>query len=212
MFLATKTHRDHWREAYGVSTPEVVACVTAHASIDKACDLLGIRLVKVSFDPSSFRAPVEKVKAALTANTVMIYASAPQYPHGVIDDVESLSRLALSANVGLHVDCCLGGFVLPFAQALIGDESDGSSADGSDGSGDTAANNSKKKNPFGVPRFDFSLPGVSSMSVDTHKYGYASKGTSCVVYRSQELRRSQYFTYADCKFTRPHPSPEIDLF
>ena len=111
------------------------------------------------------------VRGALSADTIMVYSSAPCFPQGTIDPIEDLSNLCSRAGVGLHVDCCLGGFVLPFM----------------------------KEAGFGenLPPFDFGLPGVTSMSVDTHKYGYAAKGTSVVLYRSPELRRFQYFGYPD---------------
>jgi glutamate/tyrosine decarboxylase-like PLP-dependent enzyme len=91
----------------------------------------------------------------------MIYASAPSYPQGVIDPIEELSTVAKKFDVGLHVDACLGGFVLPFARML----------------------------DYDLPKFDFECPGVTSMSADTHKYGYASKGTSVVLYRNKVSRK-----------------------
>ena len=99
----------------------------------------------------------------------MLYSSAPTFPQGIIDPISELSKIAVRHGVGLHVDCCLGGFVLPFA----------------------------KKLGYDIPDFDFTLPGVTSMSCDTHKYGYAAKGTSVVLYRNKELRRCQYFCYPE---------------
>ena len=114
---------------------------------------------------------VAAVRARMSADTIMVYSSAPCFPQGTIDPIEELSALCLAAGVGLHVDCCLGGFILPFmADAGYGE---------------------------GLPRFDFGLPGVTSMSVDTHKYGYAAKGTSVVLYRSKSFRQYQYFGYPD---------------
>ncbi|CAK4080549.1 unnamed protein product [Aphanomyces euteiches] len=169
IILATKTHRDWFRAEHGITKPEIIAAVTAHAAIDKACDVLGIRLIKVPVDPVTFKVDVAAVKWNITANTIMIYSSAPNFPQGTIDDITALSKLATTYGIGLHVDCCLGGFVLPFAKAL----------------------------GYPIPEFDFSLPGVTSMSCDTHKYGYASKGTSVVLYKSKEIRRYQYFAYSD---------------
>ena len=97
----------------------------------------------------------------------MLYGSAPNFPQGVIDHIDGLSNLAMYYNIGLHVDCCLGGFILPFV----------------------------KRQGFDIPNFDFSLQGVTSMSCDTHKYGYAAKGTSVLLYKNEDLRRAQYFTY-----------------
>eukprot|EP01040_Poterioochromonas_malhamensis_P012895 gene12895-14130_t len=169
IILAIKAHRDYYRSVYNVTEPEMIAGVSAHAAVDKACDMLGIKLIKVDLDSKTFRVNLQSVRKAIGPNTIMMYASAPQYPHGAIDNVKEMSKLAVKYKIGLHVDCCLGGFVLPFA----------------------------KKLGFKIPDFDFSLPGVTSMSLDTHKYGYALKGTSVVLYRHRELRHAQYFCYAD---------------
>ena len=168
IFMAIKTHREYARRELGITHPELVAPITAHASVDKACEILGIRLVHTAVDPVTCKADVRSIKQALSRDTIMIYCSAPQFPHGIIDPVEELSEIAAEHGCGLHVDCCLGGFVLPFARRL---------------------------GIPGIPRFDFALPGVTSMSMDTHKYGYSPKGTSVVLYRSSGLRRFQYFTF-----------------
>eukprot|EP00600_Ochromonadales_sp_CCMP1393_P002074 CAMPEP_0174979846 /NCGR_PEP_ID=MMETSP0004_2-20121128/15025_1 /TAXON_ID=420556 /ORGANISM="Ochromonas sp., Strain CCMP1393" /LENGTH=598 /DNA_ID=CAMNT_0016231453 /DNA_START=63 /DNA_END=1859 /DNA_ORIENTATION=- len=169
IILAIKAHRDHYRDLHGITAPEMVVGNSAHAAVDKACDMMGIKLIKVGLDPLTFKIDVRALRAAIGPNTIMLYASAPSYPHGAIDPVKQMGQIALKYQIGLHVDCCLGGFVLPFA----------------------------KKMGFNIPEFDFSVPGVTSMSVDTHKYGYALKGTSVVLYRSKELRQAQYFCYAD---------------
>ncbi|CEG43597.1 sphingosine-1-phosphate lyase [Plasmopara halstedii] len=169
IFLAAKTHREYYRQKHGITSPEIIACVTAHAAIDKACEILGIRLIKVPMDSKSLKIDLNAVRWSISANTIMLYSSAPNFPHGIIDDIEGLSRLAVQYDVGLHVDCCLGGFVLPFARQLRQD----------------------------IPVYDFALPGVTSMSCDTHKYGYGSKGTSVVLYKNSDIRRFQYFSYPD---------------
>ena len=148
--------------------PEVVAAGSAHAAIDKACDLLRIKLVHVPIDPVTCEMDLAAAAAAVNENTIMIYASAPNYPQGVIDPIPALSELALERGVGLHVDCCLGGFFLPFARKL---------------------------RPGTIECFDFGNPGVTSISADTHKYGYATKGTSVVLYRNKALRAHQFFTF-----------------
>ncbi|OQR95508.1 sphingosine-1-phosphate lyase [Thraustotheca clavata] len=167
--LATKTHRDWFRHDHNITAPEVIAAVTAHAAIDKACDMFGIKLIKVPVDPVTFQIDLKAVQWNITANTIMIYSSAPNFPQGTIDDIEALSAIATRYGIGLHVDACLGGFVLPFARDL----------------------------GIPLPKFDFSLPGVTSMSCDTHKYGYASKGTSVVLYKNKAIRRFQYFAFSD---------------
>ncbi|KDO34178.1 hypothetical protein SPRG_01420 [Saprolegnia parasitica CBS 223.65] len=167
--LATKTHRDWFRHDHGITRPEIIAAVTAHAAIDKACDMFNIKLIKVPVDPITYRINLDAVRWNISANTIMLYASAPNFPQGTIDDIAGLSQMATQYGLGLHVDACLGGFVLPFAR-MLGHK---------------------------LPPFDFSLPGVTSMSCDTHKYGYASKGTSVVLYKNKAIRRFQYFAFSD---------------
>jgi glutamate/tyrosine decarboxylase-like PLP-dependent enzyme len=161
--LAMKSYRDRARSR-GIRQSEIVAPVSAHVAFDKAAELLRMTIVRVPV-AGDFRADVRAMKRAITRRTAVLVGSAPGYPHGVVDPISELSALALERRVGLHVDACLGGFVLPFARKL----------------------------GYSVPDFDFSLSGVSSMSADTHKYGYAAKGTSVVLYRGTELRRFQYF-------------------
>ncbi len=92
----------------------MVACVSAHAAVDKACDLLGIHLRKVPYDPITFRVNLTAIQQAIGPNTIMMYASAPQYPHGAIDNIPALSAIAVRYSIGLHIDCCLGGVDLFF--------------------------------------------------------------------------------------------------
>lgn len=168
ILLAMKTYRDHARAARGIKKPEIVAPVTAHAAFDKASQYLGLKLVTIPVD-DNFRADIAKAKKAFTRNTVALVGSAPSFPHGIIDPIPELAELAHARGTGFHVDACLGGFILPWAERL----------------------------GYPVPPFDFRLPGVTSMSVDTHKYGYAAKGTSVVLYRGQGLRHYQYYTATD---------------
>lgn len=168
ILLAMKTYRDQARETRGIRHPEMIVPVTAHAAFDKASQYFGIKIIRVPVG-EDFRADVQAVKRAINHNTVVIAASAPSFPHGAIDPIEELSSLALKHGIGFHTDACLGGFVLPWAVKL----------------------------GYPVPLFDFRLPGVTSMSADTHKYGYSAKGTSVVLYRGLELRRFQYYSTAD---------------
>ncbi len=165
ILLAMKTYRDWAREKKGITKPEMIVPITAHAAFDKASQYFNIKTIHIPVD-ENFRADVNFAKKAITANTIVIVGSAPSFPHGTIDPIEELSELASQHNIGFHTDACLGGFVLPWAEKL----------------------------GYPVPPFDFRLPGVTSMSADTHKYGYAAKGTSVVLYRGQELRHFQYYT------------------
>lgn len=152
----------------GIDRPQVIIPVTAHPALQKAGHLLGIEIVKAPL-AADYRADVAWIREHVTDRTVALVGSAPNYAHGVIDPIEELSELALARDLGLHVDGCLGGFILPWGERL----------------------------GLPVPVFDFRLPGVTSISADTHKYGYALKGTSVLLYRNAELRRHQYFTAPD---------------
>lgn len=168
ILLAMKSYRDRAREEKGITKPEMVLPITAHAAFDKAAHYFGIKMVKIPLK-DDLTVDIDKYRAAFNENTIVAIGSAPSFPHGIIDPIEQLSEIARSKGVGFHTDGCLGGFILPWAEKL----------------------------GYKVPPFDFRLPGVTSMSADTHKYGYAAKGTSVVLYRGEELRRYQYFTLTD---------------
>lgn len=168
IMLAIKTYRDWAREEKGITKPEMIAPSSAHPAFDKAAHYFGVKMVRVPVGPD-YRADVAATKKAINRNTIVLIGSAPGFPHGVIDPIAELSELARRKRIGFHTDACLGGFVLPFA----------------------------KKLGYEVPPFDFRLPGVTSISVDTHKFGYAAKGSSVVLYRGTELRSHQYFTATD---------------
>jgi glutamate/tyrosine decarboxylase-like PLP-dependent enzyme len=168
IMLAVKVYRDYARARRGVRRPELVVPTSAHAAFDKAAQLFGIRLVRVPVGPD-YRADVAATGRAITHRTIALVGSAPSFPHGVIDPINELAALARARGIGMHVDACLGGFVLPWARRL----------------------------GYPVPDFDFAVPGVTSISADTHKYGYAAKGTSVILYRGHELRHYQYYTTTD---------------
>lgn len=165
ILLAMKTYRDWARDNRSIRRPEIIVPVTAHAAFDKAAQYFKIKLVRVPVD-GQYKAQVEATRQAITRNTIVIVGSAPSFPHGVIDPIEALSELAYEHGIGFHADACLGGFVLPWAEKL----------------------------GYPVPPFDFRLRGVTSISADTHKYGYAAKGTSVILYRSKALRHYQFYT------------------
>ncbi|RYY82926.1 aminotransferase class V-fold PLP-dependent enzyme, partial [archaeon] len=115
IILAIKTHRDYFRQKYDITQPEMLCGISAHAAVDKACDMLGIKLIKLPLD-DKFRLDVGAVYRHINSNTILVYASAPSYPQGAVDDIHTLGAICRDHDVGLHVDCCLGGFVLPFAR------------------------------------------------------------------------------------------------
>ncbi|KAJ3187039.1 hypothetical protein HDU85_007077 [Gaertneriomyces sp. JEL0708] len=170
LLMAVKAYRDMARATRGVTSPEMVVPVTMHAAFDKAESYFGVKLVHVPIDQRSGKVIIEKVKRAINRNTIMLAGSAPNFPHGIIDDIPTLAALAKKHKIGMHVDCCLGGFIVPFME--------------------------KAGFPLDHP-VDFRLEGVTSVSVDTHKYGFAPKGSSVIMYRSKEIRDYQYFVTTD---------------
>jgi sphinganine-1-phosphate aldolase len=168
ILLAMKTYRDWARDKRGITAPEIVLPISAHAAFHKAAAYFNLQARITPLD-ADFTANVDAVAAAITPNTIALVASAVNFPYGTIDPIDQFAALAEKHGIGLHVDGCLGGFFLPWVEKL----------------------------GVAVPPFDFRVAGVTSMSCDTHKYGYAPKGTSVVLYRGQELRRYQYFTVAD---------------
>ena len=166
IMLAVKAAREHAAATRPeVTEPEILLPVTAHAAFHKAAKYLKLKPVVVPVDKNSFTTDMAALEAAITDNTVLLVASATSYAHGVVDPVEQTAALAQARGIPCHVDGCIGGFLLPYYRRL-----------GSD-----------------IPPFDFSVPGVTSISMDLHKYGYCAKGASVVMYRSKELRKHQFF-------------------
>lgn len=169
LLLAGLAAREYGRRYKGITEPEIIAPVTIHAGIEKACYYFGIKLHKVELDPITFQVDTKKVRKLINGNTVMLTGSAPNYPHGIIDDIEQLSDLAVKFGIPLHVDACLGSFIVTFLEK------------------------SKVHKDLPIPRFDFRLKGVTSISCDTHKYAFAPKGSSIIMYRDPKLRACQYY-------------------
>jgi sphinganine-1-phosphate aldolase len=161
---AVLAYRDHARSR-GVTRPNLIKPETAHPAFDKACHLFGLELRQAPVDPETTLVRVDWVADNVDDDTVAIVGSAGNYGYGTIDPITELAGLAAERGTGLHVDACMGGFILPFGAEL----------------------------GYDIPVFDFRLPGVTSVSADTHKYGYAFKGTSTVLFRDRALRNAQYF-------------------
>ncbi len=166
---ALLAYRDHARRHRGITKPNFIKPETGHPAFDKGCHLFGIELRKAPIDPVSTLVDVEWVAENIDENTIAIMGSAPNYGFGTIDPVPELGQLALDRGVGLHVDGCLGGFLLPFGAEL----------------------------GYDIPLFDFRVPGVTSISADNHKYGYALKGASTLLFRDKTYRNAQYFYLLD---------------
>ena len=162
---AVLAFREVARAERGVTKPNFIKPETGHPAFDKACHLFGVELRQAPVDPVTTQVDVQWVRDNIDDQTIGFMGSACNYGYGTIDPIEELSDLAVETGIPLHVDGCLGGFILPFGEELGVD----------------------------IPVFDFRLPGVTSISADTHKYGYAFKGTSTVLFRDKKWRNSQYF-------------------
>jgi len=169
IMMAMKTYRDWAKAEKGIDAPEIIMPNTAHPAFDKSGSYFGIKIVHMPVSEPDFRVDPAAVAEKINNNTIALVGSAGNYPYGLIDPIDALSDIALEHKIGLHVDGCLGGFILPWFEA----------------------------NGREIPIFDFRLPGVTSISADTHKYGFALKGTSVVLYRNSALRRHQYFSVPD---------------
>ncbi|KAJ8773620.1 hypothetical protein K2173_005866 [Erythroxylum novogranatense] len=163
ILLAVKTSRDYMKAKKGITKPEMIIPESGHSAYDKAAQYFNIKLWRVPVN-KEFLADVKALRRHINRNTILIVGSAPGFPHGIIDPIDELGKLAYSYGICFHVDLCLGGFVLPFARKL----------------------------GYPIPPFDFTVKGVTSISVDVHKYGLAPKGTSIVLYRNHDIRKHQF--------------------
>jgi len=179
LLMAVKTARDYARARWAVKDPEILLPVTAHPAFDKAGEYFNVRMVHIPVR-GDFRADVEATRRAITKDTIMLVGSAPSYPHGVVDPIRELAALAQERGLLFHTDACVGGFMLPFVRKL----------------------------GYPIPDFDFGVPGVTSISADLHKYAYAAKPASLVLYRTAELRRFQMFVSIDWP-GGIYPSPSL---
>ena len=180
--MAIKTARDYARaNGRAKERANVILPQSAHLAFDKACHLMDIEVRRIPLKTDgSFEADVSAMETACDVDTIMMVGSAPNFPHGIIDPIEALGEAAIRKNVWLHVDACVGGYFAPFA----------------------------RMNGVPVPPFDFDVPAVCSMSADLHKYGYAAKGASTVLFRSQELYAHMPFDLS-CWSGAPMKTPTL---
>ncbi|CAJ0942613.1 unnamed protein product, partial [Mesorhabditis belari] len=164
ILLACLAHRNRALKR-GIQFPEMVIPESAHAAFIKAGELFRIKVTRIPVDPDNYRVNVAKMRKAISDRTCMLVGSAVNFPSGAHDDIESIGKLGQKYNIPVHVDACLGGFLLPF----IDD----------------------------ARPFDFRVPGVCSISADTHKYGLTPKGSSVILYSSKEYLHNQYFCDPD---------------
>ncbi len=169
LLMAVKTARDWARKNRPeIKEPQMILPITGHPAFEKAAEYFGVKAVHISVR-ADYRADVESARRAVTANTILMIGSAPAYPHGVVDPIRELAGIAHEHGILFHTDACVGGFMLPFVRKL----------------------------GYRVPDFDLSVPGVTSISADLHKYAYAAKGASVILYKTAQLRRHQMFVHTD---------------
>ena len=152
----------------GIKNPEIIISITAHYAFEKACEIFGVKCIKISLDKKTYQINLSLVEKNISKNTICLVGSFPNFPHCVSDDIEKLSKLGIKYNIPVHCDCCLGGFLVAFHERA--------------GINDT-------------PLFDFRLPGVTSISADLHKYGLCPKGISLLLFSKHEYRRNLFFIY-----------------
>lgn len=181
LIMAIKAYRDRAKKLKPwILKPEIIVPESAHSAIDKGAYYFDVKIKHAPVGPD-FRVDVKAVKKLINRNTILIIGSAPQYPQGVVDPIAQLADLAAEHNIPMHVDACIGGFVLPFIEKL----------------------------GHAVPVFDFRIPGVTSISADIHKYGYAAKGASALVYRNMNYMKYQFFIHTEWKGGGIYASPSF---
>lgn len=170
ILLSVKATRDAFRAAHPeIARPEMILPQSAHAAFHKAAHYLGIGVVPVPVDPRTLACEPALVRERVTPNTMLIVASAPAYSAGVMDPIAELAGIAEERGLYCHVDACMGGFLLPYFRRL-----------------------GRK-----IPAFAFDVPGVTSLSVDLHKYAYAAKGASLALFRDSALKSHATFSCSD---------------
>lgn len=181
LLMAIKSYRERARKLKPwILKPEIIVPETIHSAVDKGGYYFDVKVRHAPIGPD-FRVDLKAVRKMINRNTILIMGSAPQYPQGVVDPIIQLGEIAEEYNIPLHVDACIGGFVLPFIEKL----------------------------GYPVPVFDFRIPGVTSISADIHKYGYAAKGASALMYRNMDYMKYQFFVYTKWKGGGIYASPSL---
>jgi len=171
ILLAVKSYRDRARYLYNITEPEVVLPITAHPAFHKAGKYFNVKMVYARvLDQYNCELDLKDYKSKINRNTILLVGSAPQYPHGLLDPIGEIGKLADKYKLPLHVDACIGGFFLSWMEEA----------------------------GYPLPEyFDFRVPQVTSISADIHKYGYATKGSSVLLFRDESLRKYQFLAYTE---------------
>ena len=152
----------------GITNPEIIVSITVHCAFDKACELFNVKCIKIPLEKDTYQINLKLVEKNISKNTICLVGSFPNFPHCVSDNIEELSKLGLKYKIPVHVDCCLGGLLVAFYE---------------------------RAGIMDIPKFDFRLPGVTSISADLHKYGLCPKGISLLLFSKHEYRKHLFFIY-----------------
>lgn len=166
--MAVLTYRELFKERFPKKIPNIVVSQTVHPAFDKACHLLGLEIRKAKLK-SNLELDLNHFEKLINSHTCLIVGSAPNYPFGMIDPLDEMNQIAKKYNLPMHIDACLGGFMLPWL----------------------------KKLGHALPTVSFDLESVGSISLDNHKFGFSSKGVSTLLYRNVELLAKQFFISTD---------------
>ena len=159
ILLACITYRDYYKYHKKIRNPNIVCYETVHPAFDKACHYFGIKQIKINI--------TQNIESFINRNTILIVGSCPEYSYGTTDPITNMAKLAKKYDVGMHIDCCMGGFLIPFLEEY--------------------------------QNLNFDLEGVTSISIDTHKYGYSLKGSSILLFKNYELKKFQHYINKDWK-------------
>jgi glutamate/tyrosine decarboxylase-like PLP-dependent enzyme len=169
ILLALKVARDKARtDQPGITAPDIVVPETAHPAFNKGAHYLGMNVIRVPVG-DDFRVDLDAFRAAITDNTVLLVGSAPNYPYGMVDPIPEMAKMAQERGISFHVDACVGGFFLPFLEKL----------------------------GYELIPYDFRVPGVTTISADLHKFGFAARGASAILSRDKEIAAYQGMTFSD---------------
>ncbi|XP_068145253.1 sphingosine-1-phosphate lyase [Drosophila tropicalis] len=169
IIMAMKAYRDYAREEKGIYQPNIIVPRTIHAAFDKGGQYFNVHVRYVDVDPETYEVDIKQFKRAINRNTILLVGSAPNFPYGTMDDIEAIAALGVKYNIPVHVDACLGSFVVALARNA----------------------------GYQIRPFDFAVKGVTSISADTHKYGFAPKGSSVILYSDKKYKDHQFTVTTD---------------
>lgn len=175
IYMALYCYREYGLKNKNIISPEVCLPLSAHPAFFKAAKALKIKLNVINLNDKTYDVNLNEMNKYINKNTILLVGSAPGFPHGVIDDIEGICKLGNKYDIPVHVDNCLGGFIISFLDEYIN------------------------------KKWDFRCKGVTSISIDLHKHGGSPKGVSCILYNSKHIWKHQIFSYVNWPGKYIHP-------